>query len=149
MSATDLRSMLADARSAGAMLVSEDDLPDLRSAAQRNGFLCRRIDLAGCRTKPELLDRIARGLQVPATFGRNWDALSDCLGDLGWLPAKGYWIEFANAAAFRLASAEDFDTLMSILDDGAAGWTKRKIAFWSALALPDAQIDALDDDAVD
>ncbi len=149
MSSNDLRTMLADAGSAGAMLVSDDDLSDLRNAAQRNGFLCKRIDLASCRTKANLLDRIAHALQFPATFGRNWDALSDCLGDLGWLRAKGYWIEFANAAAFRLAASEDFDTLMAILDDAAASWAKQKIAFWSALALPDTQIDALDDDAVD
>ncbi len=89
MSTSDLRAMLADARSAGAMLVSEDDLSDLRNAAQRNDFLCKRIDLAGCRSKTDLLDRIARALQFPATFGRNWDAFSDCLGDLGWLRANG------------------------------------------------------------
>ncbi|HEV2608532.1 MAG TPA: barstar family protein [Xanthomonadaceae bacterium] len=149
MSASEMQTMLADARNAGAMLVSQDDLPDLHHAAQLNGLLCKRVDLAGCRSKLNLLDRIAHVLQFPKTFGRNWDALSDCLGDLSWLPAKGYWIEFAHAAELRKAAPEDFDTLMSVLDDAAVSLAARKIAFWSAVALPDALMDALDDDAVD
>ncbi|HTA65892.1 MAG TPA: barstar family protein [Xanthomonadaceae bacterium] len=149
MSASDMQAMLADARNAGAMLVSEDDLPDLRNAARRNGFLCQQIDFAGCRSKSNLLDRIAHALQFPKMFGRNWDALADCLGDLGWLPAKGYWIEFAHVAELRKAATEDFDTLMSVLDDAATSWATRKTAFWSALALPDAVMDALDDEAMD
>jgi len=147
MSASELQAMLADVHAAGAILVSEDDLADLRKAAQHNHFLCKQVDLAGCRDKAGLLDRIARALQFPATFGGNWDALSDCLGDLSWLPAKGYWIDFPHAAEFRLASPETFETLMSVLADAAATWTPQKIAFWSALVLPDAQIDALDGDA--
>lgn len=144
MSASDLQRMLADARGAGAMLVSADDLTDLHKAAQHNHFFCKQIDLAGCRDKSDLLDRIARALEFPTTFGRNWDALSDCVGDLSWLPANGYWIEFPHAADLRNAAADDFDTLMSILDDAATGWATRKIAFWNAFALPDAEIDALD-----
>ena len=149
MSASEMQAMLADARNAGAMLVSEDDLPDLRNAAQRNGLLCKQVDLAGCRSKLNLLDRIAHELQFPKTFARNWDPLSDCLGDLSWLPAKGYWIEFTQAAELRKAAPEDFDTLMSILEDAATSWATQKVAFWSAIALPDAQIDALDDGVVD
>jgi len=68
---------------------------------------------------------------------------------LSWLPAKGYWLEFTHAADFRKAAAEDFDMLMTVLDDAAASWADQKVAFWGALALPDAVMDALDDDAVD
>jgi RNAse (barnase) inhibitor barstar len=149
MSASEMQAMLADARNAGAMLVSEDDLPDLRKAAQRSGFLYKQIDLAGCRDKSSLLDRIARVLQFPKTFGRNWDALADCLGDLGWLPAKGYWLEFTHAAGLRKAAPEDFDTLMSVLDDTATAWAARRIPLWSALGLPDDVMEGLDDDALD
>jgi RNAse (barnase) inhibitor barstar len=33
---------------------------------------------------------IARALAFPDYFGRNWDAVYDCLTDLNWLPAEGY-----------------------------------------------------------
>jgi RNAse (barnase) inhibitor barstar len=36
--------------------------------------------------KGAALDAIAEALAFPAWFGRNLDALHDCLGDLSWLP---------------------------------------------------------------
>ncbi|HRG72048.1 MAG TPA: barstar family protein, partial [Thauera aminoaromatica] len=46
-----------------------------------------RIDLAGCTDKAGVLARIATALHFQESFGHNWDALSDCLCDLSWLPA--------------------------------------------------------------
>lgn len=40
----------------------------------------------GITTKDELLARLAGELAFPEHFGRNWDALSDCLRDLSWMP---------------------------------------------------------------
>ena len=33
---------------------------------------------------------IGKALRFPEWFGHNWDALTDCLLDMGWLPAAGY-----------------------------------------------------------
>ncbi len=41
---------------------------------------------AGIRSREALFDALADGLRLPDYFGRNWDALHDCLGDLEWLP---------------------------------------------------------------
>lgn len=43
--------------------------------------------------KEELLDRVARGLSFPDYFGRNWDALIDCLSDLSWSNAAEVTID--------------------------------------------------------
>lgn len=45
--------------------------------------------LEGGRAKDTqtFFDECARTLEFPAWFGRNWDALADCLSDLTWLPA--------------------------------------------------------------
>ncbi|MFE4621335.1 barstar family protein [Streptomyces sp. NPDC056747] len=40
------------------------------------------LDLAGVTEKAALMDRCAVALKLPAWFGRNWDALADCLTDL-------------------------------------------------------------------
>jgi hypothetical protein len=39
------------------------------------------LDLDGVTDKAGLMDRCARDLALPEWFGRNWDALADCLAD--------------------------------------------------------------------
>ncbi|MEU3381054.1 barstar family protein [Streptomyces caelestis] len=39
------------------------------------------LDLEGVTDKAGLMDRCARDLSLPEWFGRNWDALADCLSD--------------------------------------------------------------------
>ncbi len=39
------------------------------------------LDLDGVTDKAGLMDRCARDLALPDWFGRNWDALADCLAD--------------------------------------------------------------------
>ena len=41
---------------------------------------------AGISTKSALLDALPKELRFPEYFGRNWDALVECLRDLSWLP---------------------------------------------------------------
>ena len=43
---------------------------------------------ASTQGKQELLTRFAQGLSFPDYFGRNWDALIDCLSDLTWCSAS-------------------------------------------------------------
>jgi hypothetical protein len=38
----------------------------------------------------ELFAFLAAALKFPEYFGMNWDALDDCLRDLGWILAAGY-----------------------------------------------------------
>ncbi len=88
-----------------------------------------RIDLAGCSDKTDLLARIANALRFPAWFGHNWDALSDCLCDLSWLPAEAYRLEFEHADALRAAAPETFATLCEILDEAGDFWRAEGVGF--------------------
>ncbi|MBS0382344.1 MAG: barstar family protein [Proteobacteria bacterium] len=127
-----------DARQNGAYLVGEADLDALDTAAHADGHRVRRISLAGCSDKRDLLQRIASALSFPATFGGNWDALADCLGDLGWLPAAaGHAWLFDHAGDLRDASEQDFDTLCDILDDACHRWQAEGTPCFAFLALPD------------
>ena len=56
------------------------------------------VDLRGVDSKESLLDQVAHALRFPTTFGRNWDALVDCLRDLGsWIPADAYTVRLIGA----------------------------------------------------
>ncbi|MFE9774168.1 barstar family protein [Streptomyces sp. NPDC005931] len=45
------------------------------------GRIVRTLDLDGVTDKAGLMERCARALELPEWFGRNWDALADCLAD--------------------------------------------------------------------
>ena len=93
-----------------------------------------RIDLAGCTDKATLLARFASALQFPDWFGHNWDALSDCLTDLSWLPARHYRIELAQPQALRTAASETLDTTLEILAEAAEFWADEGVIFEFALS---------------
>jgi hypothetical protein len=74
-----------------------------------------------------LLDELARALGFPAWFGRNWDALVDCLADLSWLPGAGHvllWDRYGALArsdpkAWRLAYQLMVDAIALRRETGA------------------------------
>jgi RNAse (barnase) inhibitor barstar len=127
----------------GVYFVGVSDLDRLARAAARDELCVCRTDLAGCQDKGELLRRLAASLRLPATFGHNWDALADCLRDLGWMPAWGYVLLFDHADELRQAAAADYGILLGILDDAATFGGDHDMPWFAFLALPDS---AFDDD---
>lgn len=125
----------------GVYFVGIDDLERLaRAAAGAELHVCR-TDLAGCRGKDELLQRLAVSLRLPATFGHNWDALADCLRDLGWLPGWGHVLLFEHADQLRQADAGNYGILLGILDDAATFGGEHDRPWFAFLALPDSAFD--------
>lgn len=134
---------LGDVARSGAWFVSDADLETLAAEGESSGLRARRVPLAGCRGKAELLARMAAALEFPPTFGGNWDALSDCLRDLGWLaPARGTLLLFEHAVDLRDAAEPAFDALLDILEDAAVAWKARGAPFFAFLALPDVAFPA-------
>ncbi|MBX7468259.1 barstar family protein [Streptomyces sp. MAG02] len=84
----------------------------LLAGARAEGWATVVLDLTGVTGKAALMDRFARALDLPDWFGRNWDALADCLGDL---PATGHgrllivtgWQPYADARPEEWAIARD------------------------------------------
>jgi RNAse (barnase) inhibitor barstar len=128
---------LSDPARAGVFLVAGDDLDALDVLARDAGLRAWRIDLNDCRNKATLLLRIATMLEFPGSFGRNWDALSDGLRDLSWLPADGYALLFEGAGDLRNADATSYDTLLDILGEASREWAARGVALWAFIALPE------------
>lgn len=133
MTEAGFRLALADTSEAGVFFVTGEDFEAIDAAARKTGLLARRIDLHRCHDKAGLLRHIAEALELPATFGHNWDALSDSLRDLGWLPAPGYVLLFEHAIGLRDTAEEDFDTLLDIMAETAIDWAGQDIPFWAFL----------------
>ncbi|MGV9243766.1 barstar family protein [Streptomyces sp. NPDC003710] len=51
------------------------------------GRLVVLLDLDGVTDKSAFMERVARALDLPDWFGRNWDALADSLSDLTVWPS--------------------------------------------------------------
>lgn len=137
MTGTSLARMLEDTDQAGVYFVLDEDIALLDIACGSAGLHTLRIDLQGCADKEDLLQRLAEGLATPPGQGRNWDALSDQLRDLSWLPASGHALLLPHAATLRDADETSFETLLDILDEASVDWQARDTPFWAFLALPD------------
>lgn len=109
--------------------VGGKEVAPLLEAGRAAGFLCVRIDLAGCRDKAGLLGRLADALEFPGWFGQNWDALADCLGDLEWLPADSYLLVLEGADELRQAAPRDYWVALEILAETARAWRERQVPF--------------------
>ncbi len=125
----------------GVYFVGVNDLDRLAKAAVREELGVFRCDLAHCQDKAELLRRLAVSLSLPDTFGDNWDALADCLRDLGWVPAWGYVLLFSQVDGFRQSAEADFNILLGILDDAATCGEDNDKPWFAFLALPDSDVD--------
>jgi hypothetical protein len=134
-----LTERLQDATRCGVYRVSDPEV--VRDAAGGTGLDCTRILLAGAKGKAEVLEAIARALAFPGWFGRNWDALEDCLADLSWREASGHVLVFEAPGD---VPADDLGILLDVLRSSAEFWKTRGRPFFAvfadparALALPD------------
>jgi len=126
---------LDDASQAGVYEADAADLPALAAAARDAGLLVRRIELDGCRDKQTLLLRIGAVLDLPAGWGRNWDALMDALRDLEWLPAPGYALMFDAAGQCQAHCPHELETLVGVLQEASAWWAGAGVPFWAFIAI--------------
>lgn len=73
------------------------------------------VDGALIPDKAALLDALAAAFRFPSYFGKNWDALLDCLRSLpDELPAKGYVLAVRNSKSFLSSSPEDLEDFADI-----------------------------------
>lgn len=64
---------------------------DLRAELAKHGVASFELAGAAIRSKDELMNALAGTLKFPDHFGRNWDAVIDCLRDLpDNIPGEGY-----------------------------------------------------------
>ncbi len=100
-----------------------------RLAARSLGWRWHDLDLTEVHDKDSLLARCAARLALPEYFGRNWDALAECLRDPAWMVAPGAALWWHGGAPFAHAAAGDVTTALEILAEAAREWRGDARAF--------------------
>lgn len=93
-----------------------------------------RLDLATISLdggKDAQLKRIAAALGFPDWFGRNWDALEDCLTDLSWRDADGTVLVFSG-----FTRNDELGILLDVLASSAESWAGRGKPFFAVFIDP-------------
>ena len=94
-----------------------------------------RISLKGAGSKEQLLERIAQALKFPDWFGRNWDALEDCLTEV-----RGCLLFYD----YQGIEADDLAVLLDVLASSAEFWADQGEPFFAIFVDPAGELD-LDD----
>ena len=106
-------------------------IQDLQTAAQAMGNHFLYANLAHAQTKQDILDLIAQQFMFPAHFGKNFDALYDCMTDplhkSG--PPPGFIIVLEQIPTTPKFDKEAREQLLDIFRDAAEYWADRKISF--------------------
>ncbi|MFD8755899.1 barstar family protein [Kitasatospora sp. NPDC059577] len=84
-----------------------------------------RLDGAEAGDEQRLFEQLSVRLRLPAYFGWNWDALSDCLRDLAWLPADHYLLVVERSALLLRECPEARETLFGVLETAGRHWARR------------------------
>lgn len=88
-------------------------------------------NLAEAQTRPEVLEAIATQFTFPAHFGKNYDALYDCMTDplhkSG--PQPGFIVVLEHIPATAKFDKEAREQLLDIFRDAADYWADRKVPF--------------------
>lgn len=84
------------------------------------------LDLTGVGDRQAFMDRATADLRLPGWFGRNWDALADCLTDLSWWPADhgGRRLHVRGWRQYAAALPREWRIVKDILRDAEVFWRR-------------------------
>jgi len=94
----------------------------LRHDAFPSEFAVAVLDGNEAATRTGFFEEIDRALRFPDYFGRNWDAVYDCLTDLSWLPAVGYVLVVDGFDHLAMNEPGQWDIGLKVLREACAFW---------------------------
>jgi RNAse (barnase) inhibitor barstar len=104
---------------------------DLQDCASALGQHFLYANLSSAQSKQDVLDLIAQQFTLPAHFGKNFDALYDCMTDPVHKsgPQPGFIVVLEQIPANAKFDKEAREQLLDIFRDTADYWADRKIPF--------------------
>jgi len=116
--------------------MTSEPLAPVLEAVRAAGLSTVSLDLTGVRDKAAFMDRCARALELPDWFGRNWDALADCLTDAGRKPsAPGRLLVVTGWQEYAEAAPQDWIVAQEVFTDAVAYARERGTGLEIVLAL--------------
>ena len=85
-------------------------------------FAVAVLDGAAAGTRAGFFQELAQALRFPDYFGRNWDAVYDCLTDLNWLPAGGYVLVLDGFDRLATNEPGQWAIGLKVLQEACAFW---------------------------
>ena len=130
-SCPDPQNLLRGVRSNIVQSIRAFRIQDLQHAAQATGQHFLYANLAHAQTKQDALDLIAVQFHFPAHFGKNFDALYDCLTSplhkAG--PQPGFVVVLDQLPIAHKFDKEMREQFLDCFRDAADFWAERKIPF--------------------
>ncbi|WP_228124738.1 barstar family protein [Glaciimonas soli] len=104
---------------------------DLQAEAARLGQHFLYVHCAEATTKQQVLACIAQAFHFPKYFGKNFDALADCLTDLTYKagPQPGFIVVLEQLPNTPKCDKEAREILLDVFRDSADFWAEKKVAF--------------------
>jgi RNAse (barnase) inhibitor barstar len=106
-------------------------VPELMAAAEEAGQHFLYANAAQAQSKQEVLEGIAEAFTFPLHFGKNLDALYDCMTDLvhrsGQQP--GFVVVLEQLPDNPRFDRETREQLLDVFRDAADFWAERKVPF--------------------
>jgi RNAse (barnase) inhibitor barstar len=128
---TEIEMLLRNVRSNIVQSIRAFRVNDLRDAAMQLGQHFLYANLAQAQSKQDVLDMIAQQFTLPPHFGKNFDALYDCMTDplhkSG--PQPGFIVVLEHIPANAKFDKEAREQLLDIFRDTSDYWGDRKIPF--------------------
>ncbi|CAN5903224.1 hypothetical protein BH11PSE12_BH11PSE12_21160 [soil metagenome] len=106
-------------------------VPELQAEATKLGQHFLYAYCLDASTKLQVLGKIAASFGFPKHFGKNFDALSDCLTDLIYQagPQPGFVVVLEQLPNTSKFDKEARETLLDVFRDAADFWADKKVAF--------------------
>ena len=129
---------------------------DLQEAAQNLGHHFLYANLAEAQSKQDVLDLIGAQFTLPSHFGKNFDALYDCMTDplhkSG--PQPGFIVVLEHIPAHAKFDKEAREQLLDIFREASDYWSDRKVPFrcfysFSVARVPSAEKAGVSPDGIE
>ncbi|WP_073482221.1 barstar family protein [Streptoalloteichus hindustanus] len=90
---------------------------EVEREARQRGAVPHVVDAAAAESKAGALGAFGSALSFPSWYGRNLDALFDCLTDLSWLPAGDHVLVWPGHRALAAKDRTAYDGIRTVLSD--------------------------------